>query len=234
MKHLKKYSELEEINEVSRELAKRAAQKAIDKYDDDFNKDTDNSGGYLYRHKLSNQYSLFKNYKEDQDFFNNVKEKINKLGFILEKETDNKRKVTFYYILNNQNKKYILIREDGYYNFCGHFKPSWITESEQRKLHTCVKLVQKFLKKELLNPNLEEFLKKDISNAYHDIEYIYLNPSLGYFLKRIGIETISDLIQCKYDELCKFTEFNNFKFKYLNSIEKILSPYKLKIDMDLN
>jgi hypothetical protein len=233
MKHLKKYSELEEINEVSRELAKRAAQKAADNYE----VSTNNSFDRFYHHKLINQYSLFKNYKEDQDFFEKIKIKIEKLGFFLEKEIDNKRKKIFYYLLNDKNKRYIMLHEDGKYQLCGHFKLSWITEPEQRKLHTCIKLLQQYLKQELLNPDLKEFLNKKIDDKlYNEIEDRFLPYYIVDFFKDIGITTIGDLIQCNYEDIETMEGFNKYEFNgdWYKIIDNVLKPYKLYLNMDLD
>ena len=236
MKHLKKYSELEEINEVSRELAKKAAQKAADNYEVSI---TNSYYDEFYHNKLISQYSLFKNYKEDQDFFESLKAKIEKLGFFLEKEIDNKRKKIFYYLLNDKNKRYIMFHEDASYQLCGHFKLSWLTEPAQRKLHTCIKLLQQYLKQELLNPDLKEFLNKKIDDKlYNEIEDRDLPYYIIDFFKDIGIVTIGDLIQCNYEDIESMKGFNEYNFRkdinWYKIIDRVLKPYKLHLNMNLD
>jgi hypothetical protein len=129
MKHLKKYSELEEINEISKELAYRAAKAARDKSKsisthDDLGKD-----------KISNQYELFNRKSLGEDII----EKIEKAGFEVDVYVD-------HVILSKDTDIVVEIYKDSY-AILKEININLLSEAEKRKLIYLIKLIQNNLSK---------------------------------------------------------------------------------------
>ena len=128
MKHLKKYNELEEINEISKELVSRAAKIAREKSKNipDYDK--------LGQDKVSGQYHEFSKVALGQDII----DKIEKLGYDVEAHSD-------YVILIYNNDVLATIYKDKY-ELNKRFNVLSFDESEKRKLITIIKIIQKNFK----------------------------------------------------------------------------------------
>jgi len=129
MKHLKKYSEIETINEVSKELASRAAKLAMTKSDD-----FDKKNNHLQKDKLRTQHSVFMKTVLGKDLINNIKN----LGFDLKIYRDS---VDMY-----QNSDFICQIDAENIAWDGDLEISDIEETKKRRLLYLLKTLQKRLK----------------------------------------------------------------------------------------
>ena len=129
MKHLKKYSELEEINEISKELGKRAADIALTK-GVKFADDKDE----LQADKLLKQYNTFMKGALGSELTN----EIEKLGYDLDMSTDE------IYLLKNGEEICFINKDKFVWDDKDHI--STLSENEKRKLLYLIKLVQKNMK----------------------------------------------------------------------------------------
>jgi hypothetical protein len=126
MKHLKKYSELEEINEISKELGKRAADAAFKKmgeYDDE--------GDGLRSYKYMSQHDKFMKVALGKK----IVDELEKLGYSLE--------IYYNCVELSKNGKFIARIKQNKTEWVDYDYITSLSENQQRRILYLVKQVEK-------------------------------------------------------------------------------------------